>query len=65
MPEIAGEEAVLAKLAAATDSVDALSVAIDQASFLDRKPGEGRQKLRGTASNHSLPGSATDSHTLT
>ncbi|KAL3141955.1 hypothetical protein ABBQ32_004601 [Trebouxia sp. C0010 RCD-2024] len=46
MPEIAGEEAVLAKLAAATDSVDALSVAIDQASFLDRKPGEGRQKLR-------------------
>lgn len=65
MPEIAGEDAVLAKLASATDSVDALSVAIDQASFLDQKPGEGRQKLRGKAfANHPIQGSATDSHSL-
>ena len=47
MPELAVEEAALAKLAAAADSVDALSVAVEKAAFLDQKPGEARQKLRG------------------
>lgn len=50
MPEIVAEEAALAKIAVAADNVDALSMAVDQASFLDQKPGEGRQKLRGEAS---------------
>ena len=63
MPEIAGDEAVLAKLAAAADNVDALSVAIDQASFLDEKPGEGRQKLRGKALHLPLKRFHDSSHT--
>ena len=49
MPEIAVEQAALARIAAAADSVDALSVAVEKAAFLDQKPGEGRQKLRGKA----------------
>lgn len=51
MPEPANEEAALAKIAAAADSIDALSVAVEKAAFLDQKPGEGRQKLRGQCFN--------------
>ena len=47
MPELVTEEAALADIAAAADSVDALAVAIEKAAFLDNKPGEGRQQLRG------------------
>lgn len=50
MPEFPSEEATLAKISAAADSGDALAVAIRQAAFLDQKPGEGRQKLRGNVS---------------
>ena len=46
MQEAAIEEAALAKIAAAADSVDALAVAVEKAAFLDQKPGVGRQKLR-------------------
>lgn len=47
MPEPAVEEAAVANIAAAADSIDALSVAVEKAAFLDQQPGEGRQKLRG------------------
>ena len=47
MPEMASAQAALAGIAAAADSVDALSVAIKQAAFVDEHPGEARQKLRG------------------
>lgn len=47
MQSAAIEEAALAKIAAAADSVDALAVAVEKAAFLDQKPGVGRQKLRG------------------
>ena len=51
MPDIVSEEAALAQLAGAADSVDAIAVAIEKAAFLDQKPGEGRQKLRGKISS--------------
>ena len=47
MPEAADVEGALAGIAAAADSVDALSVAIKKAAFLDDQPGEARQRLRG------------------
>ena len=40
-------DAALANLAAAGNDTEALAEAIEQASFLDAKPGEDRQKFRG------------------
>ena len=47
MPGAPDVDNAVARIAAAADSVDALSMAIEQAAFLDAHPGEGRQKLRG------------------
>ena len=51
MPRSVDVEGAVARIAAAADSLDALSMAIEKAAFLDDHPGEGRQKLRG---NHVL-----------
>lgn len=48
MPGSVDVEGAVARIVAAADSPDALSMAIEQAAFLDDLPGEGRQKLRGT-----------------
>ena len=47
MPGFVDVESAVARIAAAADSLDALSMAIEKAAFLDDQPGEGRQKLRG------------------
>jgi len=47
MPGSVDVEGAVARIAAAADSLDALSMAIEKAAFLDDHPGEGRQKLRG------------------
>ena len=47
MPGSVDVESAVARIAAAADSLDALSMAIEKAAFLDNHPGEGRQKLRG------------------
>ena len=47
MPGAPNDADALAKLAAAGESIDALSMAIQQAAQLDEHPGEARQKLRG------------------
>jgi len=47
MPGSVDAESAVARIAAAADSLDALSMAIEKAAFLDDHPGVGRQKLRG------------------
>ncbi len=47
MPGPVDVEGAVARIAAAADSLDALSMAIEKSAFLDDHPGEGRQKLRG------------------
>ena len=48
MPDVSEADSALASIAAAADSIDALTVAVAKAAFLDGQPGDGRQKLRGT-----------------
>jgi hypothetical protein len=48
------EQAAVAALLAAKDQ-DSLVEAIEQASFLDSKPGESRQKLRGARGKTASP----------
>lgn len=48
MPGSVDVEGAVVRIAAAADSLDALSMAVEKAAFLDELPGEGRQTLRGT-----------------
>ena len=47
MPGVTDADSTVASLSDAGDSVDALSMAIQQAAYLDDQPGDARQKLRG------------------
>ncbi|DBA78260.1 TPA: hypothetical protein ACH3X2_008213 [Trebouxia sp. C0005] len=46
MPGSVDVEGAVVRIAAAADSLDAISMAVEKAAFLDELPGEGRQTLR-------------------
>ena len=47
MPAVTDADITVARLSEAGDSIDALSMAIEHAAYLDDQPGDPRQKLRG------------------